>query len=63
MALRPKVMMVMYLLERRCRPSFFLFAFGCLLSGAYEFPSGAWPFGLVEFTRSGIALRRWQTAG
>jgi hypothetical protein len=41
-------MMVMYALERR-HPGFVAaFAAGCLLSSAYGFLSGAWPFGVVE---------------
>jgi hypothetical protein len=52
-------MMVMYALERRGRQFILLFAFGCLLSSAYGFLSGAWPFGVVEFIWSGIAVRRY----
>jgi hypothetical protein len=55
-------MMVMYALERRGREFILLFAIGCLLSSAYGFLSGAWPFGFVEFIWSGIALRRWRSA-
>lgn len=52
-------MMVMYALERR-GPGYVLgFAFGCVLSSAYGFLSGAWPFGVVELIWAGIALRRW----
>ena len=35
------------------------FAGGCVLSSAYGFLSGAWPFGVVELIWSGIAVRRW----
>ena len=52
-------MMAMYAMERRGRQFIFLFALGCVLSSAYGFLSGAWPFGLVELIWSGIALRRW----
>ena len=52
-------MMAMYALEKRGRQFIFLFALGCLLSSAYGFLSGAWPFGVVELIWSGIALRRW----
>jgi hypothetical protein len=55
-------MMTMYALERRHRRFILLFALGCLLSSAYGFLSGAWPFGVVEFIWSGIALRRYQAA-
>jgi hypothetical protein len=52
-------MMVMYALEQR-RPVFVLaFAAGCLLSSAYGFLSGAWPFGVVELIWSGVAVRRY----
>ena len=54
-------MMVMYALERR-NPWFVLaFAVGCLLSSAYGFLSGAWPFGAVELIWSGVAVRRYMT--
>jgi len=53
-------MMVMYALERRGRGFIVAFALGCLLSSAYGFLSGAWPFGVVEAIWSGIALRRYQ---
>ena len=52
-------MMAMYALEKRGRQFIFLFALGCLLSSAYGFLSGAWPFGVVEVIWCGIALRRW----
>jgi hypothetical protein len=52
-------MMLMYALESR-GPAFILaFACGCILSSAYGFLSGAWPFGVVELIWSGIAVRRW----
>jgi hypothetical protein len=54
-------MMVMYALEQR-HPVFILaFAAGCLLSSAYGFLSGAWPFGVVELIWSGVAVRRYLT--
>ncbi len=52
-------MMVMYALERRHRGFVLAFAAGCLLSSAYGFLSGAWPFGVVEVVWAGIAVRRW----
>jgi len=54
-------MMVMYALERRDRRFIAAFAVGCLLSSAYGFLAGAWPFGIVEAIWSGIALRRFLT--
>ncbi|HEY1831801.1 MAG TPA: hypothetical protein VGG38_16335 [Acidimicrobiales bacterium] len=53
-------MMSMYALERRHRHFIVAFAVGCLLSSAYGFLSGAWPFGVVEAIWSIIAFRRWQ---
>jgi hypothetical protein len=55
------VMMTMYALESRS-PTFVLaFAGGCLLSSAYGFLAGAWPFGIVEVIWAAIAVRRWRT--
>jgi hypothetical protein len=52
-------MMLMYTLESR-HPKFVLgFAIGCLLSSAYGFVSGSWPFGLVELVWTGVAFRRY----
>ena len=53
-------MMVMYALEGRGQRFVLGFAFGCVLSSAYGFLSGAWPFGVVELIWAGIALRRYQ---
>jgi hypothetical protein len=52
-------MMVMYALERRHHGFVAAFAFGCLLSSAYGFLSGAWPFGVVEFVWAVVAGRRF----
>ncbi|MHB2029042.1 MAG: hypothetical protein ACYCPT_09520 [Acidimicrobiales bacterium] len=52
-------MMIMYALERRGRRFIAAFALGCLLSSAYGFLAGAWPFGVVELVWSGVALRRY----
>ena len=54
-------MMTMYGLERRAAVFVLGFAVGCVLSSAYGFLSGAWPFGVVELVWAGIALRRWRT--
>jgi hypothetical protein len=56
-------MMAMYALERKGKQFVILFALGCLLSSAYGFLSGAWPFGVVELIWSGVAVRRWSGAG
>lgn len=55
-------MMVMYALEHHHRIFILAFAAGCLLSSAYGFASGAWPFGMVEIIWAGIAVRRWRSA-
>ena len=53
-------MLVMYALEPR-NPRFILaFACGCLLSSAYGFLAGTWPFGVVELIWASIAARRYQ---
>ena len=52
-------MMVMYALEHRGRCFIAWFALGCLLSSAYGFLAGAWPFGLVELVWSAVAVRRF----
>jgi hypothetical protein len=53
-------MMVMYALERR-HPRFILaFACGCLLSSAYGFLAGTWPFGVVEAIWATVALQRYR---
>jgi hypothetical protein len=52
-------MAAMYALERR-HPGFVVaFAGGCLLSSAYGFLVGAWPFGVVEIVWAGIAVQRY----
>jgi len=53
-------MMLMYALERR-GPRFILaFACGCLLSSAYGFLAGTWPFGVVELIWAAIAMQRYR---
>ncbi len=52
-------MMLMYALERRHRGFVLAFAVGCLLSSAYGFLSGAWPFGVVEVIWAAVAVRRY----
>lgn len=54
-------MMVMYGLERRGRHFILAFAAGCLLSSAYGFVSGAWPFGVVEAIWCVVAAQRYWT--
>jgi hypothetical protein len=55
-------MMVMYALEPKGRGFILAFAAGCLLSSAYGFLSGAWPFGVVEAIWAAVALRRYLSA-
>jgi hypothetical protein len=52
-------MMLMYALERRHRGFILAFAVGCLLSSAYGFMAGAWPFGAVEIIWAGIAVHKY----
>lgn len=52
-------MMLMYALERRGPRFVVAFAAGCLLSSAYGFLAGTWPFGIVELIWCGIALHRF----
>ena len=55
-------MMLMYALEKRGRRFVAGFALGCVLSSAYGFASGAWPFGVVEGVWTIIALQRWHSS-
>ena len=53
-------MMTMYALERRGQGFVLAFAAGCVLSSAYGFASGAWPFGAVELIWAAVALSRYR---
>lgn len=53
-------MVLMYALERRHRGFVLAFAFGCLLSSAYGFLAGTWPFGVVEAIWAAVALNRYR---
>jgi hypothetical protein len=53
-------MMLMYALERRGRGFIFAFGCGCLLSSAYGFLAGTWPFGIVELIWAGVAFNRYR---
>jgi hypothetical protein len=55
-------MLVCYALESRSPWFILAFAFSCALGSVYGFLQGAWPFGLVEFVWSIVALRRWRQA-
>ena len=54
-------MMLMYALEHRHRGFIFAFGCGCLLSSAYGFLAGTWPFGVVELIWAGIAFHRYRS--
>ena len=49
-----------YAAERRHRAFVLAFAVGCLLSSAYGFLAGAWPFGVVEIIWAGVAMNRYR---
>jgi hypothetical protein len=53
-------MMLMYALERRGRGFILAFGCGCLLSSAYGFAAGTWPFGVVELVWAGVAFNRYR---
>lgn len=53
-------MMAMYALERRDSRYTLGFACGCLLSSAYGFLVGAWPFGVVEVIWAAVAVNRFR---
>ena len=55
------LMLAAYAAESRHRRFVLAFAVGCLLSSAYGFLAGAWPFGVIEIIWAAIALRRYQT--
>ncbi len=54
-------MMLMYALERRGSAFVLAFACGCVLSSAYGFLAGTWPFGVVEAVWALIAVNRYKT--
>jgi hypothetical protein len=53
-------MLVFYALEERAPVFVLCFALACLLSSAYGFLQGAWPFGIVEAVWTVVAARRWR---
>jgi len=53
-------MMATYAAESRHRGFVLAFAIGCLLSSAYGFLAGAWPFGVVEIIWAAVAVNRFQ---
>ncbi len=55
-------MLVCYALENRSHWFVLGFSLACALGSVYGFLQGAWPFGLIEFIWSLVALRRWDRA-
>jgi len=55
-------MLLCYALENRSRWFILAFAAACLLASVYGFLQWAWPFGVVEFIWSIVAMRRWSSA-
>jgi hypothetical protein len=53
------LMLVFYALEKRSHWFVLAFSGSCVLASVYGFLQGAWPFGMVEFVWSAVALRRW----
>ena len=52
-------MLLFYWLEPRSARFTLWFAFGCLVSSAYGWLSGTWPFGVVELVWAAVAIHRW----
>jgi hypothetical protein len=52
-------MLVFYAVEDRSPWFILAFAGSCLMGSTYGFLQGAWPFGVVEFIWSMIAVRKW----
>ena len=53
-------MLMFYALEDHSRWFILAFAGACVLSSAYGFMQGAWPFGIIEAIWAGVAVRRWR---
>jgi hypothetical protein len=53
-------MLIFYGLEDRSPWYSLAFAGSCALGSAYGFLQGAWPFGLVEFVWTAVAVNRWR---
>jgi hypothetical protein len=53
-------MLIFYALEDRSPWYSLAFAGACALGSAYGFLQGAWPFGLVEFVWTAVAVNRWR---
>ncbi len=57
------VMAAAYALEDRSPTFILIFAIACLASSTYAVLIQSWPFAVIEFLWSGVALRRWRAAG
>jgi len=53
------LMMLFYWLEDRRAVFTLMFAAACLVSSAYGWLAGTWPFGIVELVWAGVAFARW----
>jgi hypothetical protein len=53
-------MLIFYALEDRSPWYSLAFAGARALGSAYGFLQGAWPFGLVEFVWTAVAVNRWR---
>jgi len=53
-------MLIFYALEDRSPWYSLAFGGACALGSAYGFLQGAWPFGLVEFVWTAVAVNRWR---
>ncbi len=53
-------MLIFYGLEDRSPWYSLAFAGACALGSACGFLQGAWPFGLVEFVWTAVAVNRWR---
>jgi hypothetical protein len=52
-------MMLFYWLEDRWTGFTLAFAVACLMSSAYGWLAGTWPFGVVEMVWALVAVARW----
>ncbi len=53
------LMALFYALEDRGPVYILLFSLACLAASGYAVAIRSWPFAIIEFLWSGIALRRW----
>lgn len=53
-------MLVCYALEQKSRWFILGFSFTCLLSSAYGFLQGSWPFGVLELIWAAVVFVKWR---